>query len=105
MSEHGFLVSLTARVNIEESQEARTALEMNAVEYLRAGGVVTPAQWAALSPIEREAMARAGDIIAEERAEYLAAEVARCMGLDAESSAARALRELAAEAAEERSQA
>lgn len=77
----GFLLGIVAKVHVEESEQTVSALVAVASNFLRAGGVLTPGDWAQLDSIERDALTKAGDEIAEERSDYLAQEIARNFGV------------------------
>lgn len=53
----------------EDVPEAAVAqLVAEGVDFLRAGGVLSLSDWAALSPVEKSAMVEAGNVVAAERA-------------------------------------
>ncbi len=72
----GFLLGSIARVEVEDSDLTKAALIAVALEYIRAGGLITPGDWAQLDVTERSALSDAGELLAQDRADYLASEIA-----------------------------
>ena len=50
-------------------------VDLDPVAFLRAGGVLSMAEWIQLDPLEKDAFAKAGSVVAGEMAERMADEI------------------------------